>query len=291
MRIMAKWLVRPASFLIAIFILVAPAVGWGTSHYTVEPVPQDQLDKIPSTIIEPVPITFWDLGPREMAIFIALSISPTLVFPVEILFSVKILAWLGYRRIVENAVLRNQKRLMIFEAVITYPGIGFSALSRLTGIKRGPLRYHLAILEMRGKIIDAGTPDTGGYFENSGKFTGFEKNMFRHLWNTTTRKILGILLASPDISRKKLGGMIGIAGPSVTWHTNRLAQSGILAIEKTGREVRYTLTKETLDFFQDHSEDFPDEFREIAGKKELPERMPAGNSRVPGCDPAKSMDE
>ena len=68
--------------------------------------------------------------------------------------------------------------------------------------------------------------------------------------NPTTRRILEILAASPEVSRKDIAGIVGIAGPSITWHTKRLKGDGIISTSKTGRAVRYTLCPAGLNVFR-----------------------------------------
>ena len=43
---------------------------------------------------------------------------------------------------------------------------------------------------------------------------------------------------------------MGIPGPSITWHTKRLAGDGIISTSKEGRAVRYTLCPAGLNVFR-----------------------------------------
>lgn len=250
---MTKGLVRFVTISLSLFILMVPVAVGDTGGYIVQPVDPAMISGTPQ---DPVPVTFWQLSPRVMAIAVALSFFPLLVFPIEILFTLKILAWFGYRKISRNAIFQNQNRLMIFELIKANPGIDYRTLSRLVGLKRGSIRYHLSVLALKGKTVEVNYLNSIGYFENAGRFTEFEKKMFNQLQNDTTRKILRILIASPNVSRRDLVGGIGIAGPSITWHTNRLSQANIISVEKNGRDVKYNLTKEAYGFF----EKFPDTF-------------------------------
>ncbi|MDD4484963.1 MAG: winged helix-turn-helix transcriptional regulator [Methanoregula sp.] len=250
---MVKCPVLTVAFLISFFILIAPVVVADTGGYVVKPVSHDMISGTPH---DPVSVTFWELSPRVMAIAIALSFFPVLVFPIEILFTLKILLWLGYRKVAQNAIFQNSNRLTVFEAIKANPGINFHALSKLVCLKRGSMRYHLEVLSRTGKIVEVNSLNIIGYFENTGRFTEFEKKMLKHLQNITEQKIMGVLITSPNISRRDIVGMIGIAGPSITWHTNRLSQGGIITIKKTGRDVRYTLTREASDFFLKYHRNF-----------------------------------
>jgi len=259
---MAKGLVRLVALSLSFFIFIVPVVVSDTGGYVVQPVDPGMISGTPQ---DPVPITFWQLSPKVMAIAIALSFFPLLVFPIEILYTLKILLWLGYRKISRNAIFQNQNRLMIFELIKANPGIDYRTLSQLVGLKRGSMRYHLSVLALKGETVEVNYLNSIGYFENTGKFTEFEKKMFNQLQNDTTLKIMRILIASPNVSRRDLVGRIGIAGPSITWHTNRLCQSNIIYVEKNGRDVNYNLTKEASGFF----EKFPSTFSQNFDSKNL----------------------
>lgn len=244
---MAKGMMRLLVFSLSFFMLMVPVAFGDTGDYDVWPVDPDTISGTPH---DPVPITFWQLSPRTMTIAVALSFFPLLVFPIEILYTLKILAWLGYRNISKNAIFQNKNRLMIYELIKANPGIDYCTLSRMVGLKRGTMRYHLAVLALKGKTIEINYLNSTSYFENTGKFNEFERKMFNQLQNDTTRKIMSILITSPNVSRKDLGERIGIAGPSISWHTNRLSQSNIISVEKSGRGVHYNLTNEAFIFFE-----------------------------------------
>ena len=187
-----------------------------------------------------------------MAIALALSFFPLLVFPIELIFVLKVFAFLGYRKISQCAIFDNHNRQKIYDAVRVNPAISFSELSRVTGVKPGTLKYHLALLMLKRKIVSFECKGTVNYFENSDNYTILEKNIFRQLRNATTRRILRVLIASPDVSRKDIVETIGITGPSVTWHTNQLSRYGIISITKNGRNVHYELTDEAIRFLKKH---------------------------------------
>jgi len=252
---MNKRQLRLAAFLVFIFIFLIPEISADTGGYTVVAISPDEIS---GTFHDPVPITFWDLTPREMAIALALSFFPMMTIPVEIFFTMKIFAWLGYRKISKDAFLYNTNRRVIFETIRDYPGISLSKLSQITEIKNATLQYHLKILGLKGKIIRVEYQNTINYFENSGKYTAFEKNIFRHLQNPTTRKILAILIAFPGNSRGDIASKIGTSGPTVTWHAHRLSHDGIITQNKNGRSVQYVLSEESVSFFQKYHCFFPE---------------------------------
>jgi len=211
------------------------------TNYVVEPVANpDQITALP---VDPVPVSFWGLSPREMAIFLALMISPLLLFPVELLFSLRLFSFLGYRKIEQNAVLYNQNRRVIFEAVQSNPGIFFNDLCRITGINRGTVKYHLVMLQLSRKISTLSGAGSDRYFENHGYYSDIERLLFQHLREETTRKIMRIVLEKPDITQTEVVEHVGISAPSVSWHMATLIREGIVTMQKTGRQVRYRISE------------------------------------------------
>jgi predicted transcriptional regulator len=233
--------VRTVVLFISLFLVAVPSVSAGTGGYSVAPA---QGGEFPADFQDPVPISFWDLTLREKSIAVSLSFCPVLVYPVEIIFCLKMLAAFGYRKAGQNAILRNRNRRKIYECIAANPGVKFNALERLTGVKEGTLKYHLRVLGVKRRTVSFDSGGSVRYFENNGRYSELEKKVFLHLQNPTTRRILGIIASSPEVSRKEIAGIVGIAGPSVSWHTKRLSGDGIITTCKEGRAVRYTLCPE-----------------------------------------------
>lgn len=215
--------------------------GGAVTNYVVEPVANP--DQITAPPVDPVPVSFWSLSPREMAIFLALMISPLLLFPVELLFSLRLFSFLGYRKIEQNAVLYNQNRWVIFEAVQSNPGIIFNDLCRITRINRGTVKYHLVMLQLSRKISTIPGEGSDRYFENNGYYSDIERFLFQHLREETTRKIMRIVLEKPDITQTEVVEHVGISAPSVSRHMATLIREGIVTMQKTGRQVRYRISE------------------------------------------------
>jgi predicted transcriptional regulator len=234
------------------FILLGIApVAAGMGGYTVTAVSPEDITGIPQ---DPVPLSFHDLSLRDMLIAACLSVSPLLMYPVELLFFLKLMAALGYRKAERNVILKNQNRHAVYDYITANPGIRFNALERLSGMKEGTLKYHLLVLTAKKKIVPV---ESGGflrYFENNGRYTDLEKKMFLHLQNPTTRRIIEILSSAPEVSRKDIAGIMGIAGPSITWHTNRLTDDGIIRTRRKGKGIRYILCSAGAGIFRQFRE-------------------------------------
>ena len=97
------------------------------------------------------------------------------VYPVELFFSLKLFAALGNRKVGQNAILWNRNRREIFASIAANPGVRFTALERLTGIKEGTLKYHLLILETKRRIVSFGSGRSLRYFENNGRYNSLKR--------------------------------------------------------------------------------------------------------------------
>ena len=80
---MKPWPVRAVALIIFIFLVACvPAVTASYCGYSVAPGEADAAQGQPQ---DPDPISFFDLSLREMLVAVALSFSPVLVYPVELL--------------------------------------------------------------------------------------------------------------------------------------------------------------------------------------------------------------
>jgi predicted transcriptional regulator len=236
-----------------IFLLfVVPMSGLLNNRYVVTPATDADIAaaNTDTSGADPVEVTFWELPPRVMLICAVLSISPLLLYPLEVLFLLKMVAYLGYRKITAASVLRNDTRFRIYETIRASPGIYFNEISQKTGIARSTLRYHLALLKMTGKITAFNVGPDVRYFENSGKFSETEQKVLTFLHNGRERLICEYLIRNPATTRGDLEKVLGISGAAVTWHTNRLRDAGILSVRKTGKAVRYAINPDAMQAFQ-----------------------------------------
>ncbi|MEN6442357.1 MAG: winged helix-turn-helix transcriptional regulator [Methanoregula sp.] len=231
-----KFFITFVIFTVVLCCICSPVIASG---YDVQPAYGHTPEPIQDSS---VPSSFWDQSGRIMTLHFVLLVSPLLLFPVELLFALKVFTVLGYRKIEKSAILYNENRRVIFEAIRSNPGIYFNELSRVTGINRGTLKYHLVVLKIKGKITKLGTTGSIRYFENSGCYSDLEKTLFRHLQETTSRKFLEIVSLKPHIYQKEIAEKIGISEPSVFWHMVTLEREGIVTTQRSGRHVRYELT-------------------------------------------------
>jgi len=226
-------------FFLAIILLAAPAAA-STGDYSVTPAYGSTGTPVPGL----APISFWDLSLQEMAIVAALLLCPVGVIPLEILFACKLYAFLGFRRIARRNILLQGTRNEIYQLIVATPGISFPALKQRLSLSRGTLTYHLLLLSARHKIVIHKTHGRTSYFENNGRYDGTEQKILHHLGNEREKRIIDYLISSPGSTRQDLKLVLGVSGPTITWHMKRMLSDGILSLRKDGRYSRYSLSDE-----------------------------------------------
>ena len=238
------------TFILILFVvyLIGPATA-APGGYIVKPAPDSDPDEERH---EFTPISFWELSPRAMLIGIALSVSPALISPVEFLFALKIWMYLGFRKIAKHNVLDNTVRSEIFEHICNNPGITAPALARECTIGRGAQRHHLKILQREHKIILVKKKGQTAYFENNGKYEGFQQTILMQLRSDTVRQIYEILILHPNATRKEVARDLGISGPAVTWQMERLCADGAVSATKYGKYVCYLLNPQAKEMYLDY---------------------------------------
>ena len=215
--------------------------------YIVEPGPPG-MD--PGTPLETVKVPVWEYSPQDAAVILALLVSPLLLFPVELFFTLKVYVYLGYRKIAKKNVLDNPSRNAIFSFIRETPGTDFSEISRETGVPQNSLRYHIAILKLTNKVTMLETSRNTRYFENSNLYSAMERKVLKYLHNTPTRTLLQLLMVNPDLTRVQIEIALGISGAGVNWHMHRLSDDGLLVIRKVGRTAQYELNSDIIPYLK-----------------------------------------
>ncbi len=148
-------------------------------------------------------------------------------------------------------------RAGVCETIRENPGVALVELSHLTGMNRGTLKYHLHALGMGGEIVAITRNGRLRFFPNNGMYSGRDKVVFYYLRNPASRQILLLLHRSPGMCRKEIADQIGVSGPTVSWHTQRLHADGVIEELREGRKVRYYLSAHVIPLIRDSTADLP----------------------------------
>lgn len=192
-----------------------------------------------ATPATPTPITLLELPVWIILLQIAF-------IPLETFTALKSFAFLGYRQITRSNILQNSLRQEIFDRIQEEPGIHLHDLARKTDATLSTIRYHCAVLERLHTIKVVDEKGFRRFFQNGGRYSEEEQKIISCLRSETSSKILRIIMMQPGISRKGIADAIRMSGPSVTWHMQRLEETGIISVKREGRSVRYIVEKEVL---------------------------------------------
>jgi len=179
------------------------------------------------------------------------------------IFSFKLFAWLGYRKIAKTNVLYNPAREVIYHYIRETPGTDLSGISRETGITRNSHRYHLAVLKLTNKVTLLETSRNARYFGNSDGYPAMEQMVLKYLHNKSTRALLNLVKEDPNRTRSDLANAVGISGAGVNWHMQRLSDDGILAIRRMGKNTRYEIRNDVVPYLEKYLPHYLDENGEV----------------------------
>ena len=154
----------------------------------------------------------------------------------------KLWCFLGFRRVLRKNVLESDERRGLYESITENPGVDLSSLTEMLRLNKETARYHLKMLAVNGKISGLIKQGIARYFPSREMISEFEKTVIHYLWIGTTKRILLLLIETPGLTRQAIADELGIAGPSVTWQMQRLADDGLIEVRTEGRFVRYFLT-------------------------------------------------
>jgi len=234
--------------IVTLFFLVPVAASALPGHeIVVEPGYGFLRDDPPDDVVK---ISFWELSPKSMILFSLLVISPILVYPIELFFAIRIYFLLGIRRLTKKHVLDHESRKTIYDLIRNNPGIQLPAIMDASHLNRGTARYHLARLEITGKITYILVSGKIMYYENNDTVSKLEKKVIWHLKSDSRSKILFHLLestaSSHQDSRQEISDVLGVTGPTVSWHMYRLIHDEITSQQKEGKFTRYGLQPEAV---------------------------------------------
>ncbi|MEM0342749.1 MAG: winged helix-turn-helix transcriptional regulator [Thermoplasmata archaeon] len=138
----------------------------------------------------------------------------------------------------EPLELANRKR--IYEIVRENPGMHFRELQRRTGMPTGVLSYHLDYLVQRGLLTVEKGESFSRYFPQN-VLRNEEKRILAALRQEIPRGIILFLLLNPGATHGKVLQNFTISPGTLSYHIKKLASSGLIKVERVGRESRMTV--------------------------------------------------
>ena len=116
-------------------------------------------------------------------------------------------------------------RQRIVERVRDDPGVHFNALVRGLDMAPGQVQYHLKRL-LGERVLAEDCYGRTHYYPPS--FDAWERRALALLRRETSADIVGVLLGSEEIPATEVAERVGIARSTLSWHTERLVDSGLV---------------------------------------------------------------
>jgi predicted transcriptional regulator len=154
----------------------------------------------------------------------------------EVTFSAPAAVAKGRPALTDEADEGNARRILLF--IQEHPGCHLRRIRNELEISMGTAQYHLARLEKAGKV----TSNRRGlfrYYFPIGVFQDNEQSLLEILSHETARDILIFIIEQKNPTQTDIADRIGVSAASVSWHTKRLAELGVIAESKEGKYKRY----------------------------------------------------
>lgn len=140
-----------------------------------------------------------------------------------------------------TSILDQPTRLEIYNFIKNNPGIHFRGICDRLSLSVGVVQYHLDVLERAGIITCQVDGQNKRFFEN-GAFAKADMTLISLVKHETTAKILKILLQNGSTFHKDIARDLGVSSQALTWQMNQLKKIGLINAEKTGINVKYSLS-------------------------------------------------
>jgi len=253
-------------FLVLVIVLIIPVPAIETGGYEVRPAYRSSPDDTSRYFIpasspgpfsdepEPQQIRYSDLPPGILLVLAIAGFCSLLAYLLKLLLSGNLPLISGLVKLQRKELLDNASRNLIYRAIRENPGINPSEIERMTNLTNKNVAYHINKLLDYHLIVDVKSANGKGYFQNSSTGSSSERMLCLHSKNPTERMIIAILSSNPGISRKEIGSIAGISGPSVSWHMSRLEKDHIVEKVKQGTIVHHYIN----DDFKGLSETYTD---------------------------------
>lgn len=195
---------------------------------------------------EPSPVPLSDLPPWVLVILGIGAATPVLFGLCKHLSVTGFPVVGGFSRLTRKNILDNSSREIIYRCVKENPGAQLADLNKLTGFTYKNLIYHLDLLVNTGKITAGECKNTTRYFENSGKYSPEERTMLMYLNHQRDKNIIEVVFRNPGISRNEISRLVGISGPTISWHMRFLRNDNIVEQKKEGTVVRHYISEKMI---------------------------------------------
>lgn len=136
-----------------------------------------------------------------------------------------------------DTVLDLEARRRIVRFVQESPGLHMRELAARLAMPVSTLEYHCYQLVKHGQLVTRETAGFKAFYPGEG-MDRRDKDILYLVRHDAPRKVCSHLLLHPGATPKELRDVLGVTGPTLTFHLNKLRGAGILREEPEGRTKR-----------------------------------------------------
>lgn len=141
-----------------------------------------------------------------------------------------------------DKILENKIRRMIFNLIVTYPGVSFNNIMKIFELTDSNLRYHLNYLEKNHKISSGFEGEIRCYYPHPSSVKMLHKNqepIETHKLTSEQQRLLGIIKEYPGINQKVLVKKSGMNRITAIRNLNTLKSLNLINNKKFQNNVCY----------------------------------------------------
>lgn len=153
---------------------------------------------------------------------------------------------LGYSLLQPKDLLSNPVRARIYRVVEGHPGITVGGIAALVGVTHQTVSYHLDLLKKTRYVVDVERGNKRLHFRMGAGYNSDDREVLALAQSGVAMKALDMVLSSPGLLKKEVGGALGITRTGGAWHVQKLVRAGLVREVKREGLCRLYVVQERL---------------------------------------------
>lgn len=126
----------------------------------------------------------------------------------------------------------NETRERVSRCVHADPGVHFNELVRTLDVAPGQVQYHTRRLVRAGTLVKASLYGRTHYYPP--EYDAWERRTIALLRRETAADVVACLMADGPMRPATVADQVGIARSTLSWHTDRLVDAGVVEKRREG---------------------------------------------------------
>jgi predicted transcriptional regulator len=148
-----------------------------------------------------------------------------------------------------DIVFDHETRKMVYNHILTYPGVSYNILQNIFGLSSGTLRYHLEYLEKAERILSCIETGKRCYYpiQNDIVVSELFKNKPQsYKFTLIQQQILSTIKRAPGINQKDLIKRTGLSRYTISYNLNKFINMGFVKKSNNANNVCYEYMTDEL---------------------------------------------